>query len=36
MGQQLAAEIKKPKMKKKLIAEKNNKQRLAQIGEFEY
>ena len=37
MGQQLAAEIKKAENeKKKLIAEKNNKQRLAQIGEFEY
>jgi len=37
MGQQLASEITRAKQeKKRLIAEKNNKQRLAQIGEYEY
>ena len=37
MAQQLNEEIKKSKLKeKRLIAEKNNKQRLAQIGEYEY
>lgn len=37
MAQQLNEEIKKAKIEeKRLIAQKNNKQRLAQIGEYEY
>lgn len=37
MAQQLNEELKRAKLKeKRLIAEKNNKQRLAQIGEYEY